>query len=77
MWFEPNLYPDQQAIYGGIVFPVGFDTPPGADINSPYHVLNDHTYCCDSGAGLCPENEPYAWEAERCREFLNRKIDRR
>lgn len=24
----------------------GFDKPPGGEINSKNHVLNDHSYCC-------------------------------
>ena len=46
MWFEPASFPDEVGVLSGIVFPVGFITPPGAEIGSPNHVLNDHTYCC-------------------------------
>ena len=46
MWFEPGQYPDEIGILGGIVRPVGFEKPPGGEIGSNKHVLNDHTYCC-------------------------------
>jgi hypothetical protein len=46
MWFEPASFPDEVGVLSGIVIPVGFITPPGAEIGSPNHVLNDHTYCC-------------------------------
>ena len=46
-WFEPVTNPDVNGwLDGGTIFPVGFDVPPGADIGSKNHVLNDHTYCC-------------------------------
>jgi len=43
---------------GGIVVPVGFDVPPGGEIGSNKHVLNDHTYCCSMGATVCSGGEP-------------------
>ena len=46
MWFEPATFPDVVGAFGGKIFPVGFKTPPGGEIGSPRHVLNDHTYCC-------------------------------
>ena len=46
MWFEPVPFPDEVGILSGAVFPVGFQTPPGVDMGSNIHVLNDHTYCC-------------------------------
>ena len=46
MWFEPVVHPDITAEEPAHVYPVGFDTPPGADIGSSKHILNDHTYCC-------------------------------
>ena len=30
----------------GLVFNLGFEKPPGGELNSKNHVLNDHTYCC-------------------------------
>lgn len=38
----PGVYP----VAGGIVTPVGFEVPPGGEIGSETHILNDHTYCC-------------------------------
>ena len=46
MWFEPPPQPDTMPIGSGMVIPVGFEKPPGAEFGSPNHVLNDHTYCC-------------------------------
>lgn len=46
MWFEPVPQPDALPIAHGFVAPVGFVLPPGGALNSPNHVLNDHTYCC-------------------------------
>jgi|Transcript_30199 hypothetical protein len=47
MWFEPVTDPDVDGWRdGGSIFPVGFETPPGGEIGSANHVLNDHTYCC-------------------------------
>lgn len=46
MWFEPVPFPDEMGVMSGYVFPVGFQSPPGAELGSSTHVLNDHTYCC-------------------------------
>ena len=53
MWFEPVPFPDEVGFLSGYVFPVGFETPPGGDIGSDKHVLNDHTYCCQLSAAEC------------------------
>lgn len=46
-WFEPVTYPNVNGdLMGGTIFNVGFTKPPGAEIGSPNHILNDHTYCC-------------------------------
>ena len=58
MWFEPFQFPDEIGIFGGQVLHVGFETPPGGEIGSDVHVLNDHTYCCQAGAHSCPDGEP-------------------
>lgn len=58
MWFEPTPLPDEMGILGGIVFPVGFEVPPGGEIGSPNHVLNDHTYCCQMSMSECANGEP-------------------
>jgi hypothetical protein len=46
MWFEPTVFGDIIGAAGGIVTPVGFEIPPGGEIGSKNHVLNDHSYCC-------------------------------
>jgi hypothetical protein len=46
MFFEPSQFPDVAGVFSGFVFNLGFDKPPGEEIGSPYHVLNDHSYCC-------------------------------
>ena len=45
-WFEPVQEPDVLGVLGGLVFHVGYEKPPGGEINSNHHVLNDHLYCC-------------------------------
>jgi endoglycosylceramidase len=45
MFFEAAEFPDEMGIFGGLVFNLGFTKPPGGEMNSPYHVVNDHTYC--------------------------------
>ena len=48
MWFEPGQVPDMIGITDSLkwVFNLGFTKPPGGEIGSKNHVLNDHTYCC-------------------------------
>lgn len=48
MWFEPGQFPDELGIsdYLKFVFDLGFTNPPGGEIGSKHHVLNDHSYCC-------------------------------
>ncbi len=46
MWFEPTQFPDVVGVLGGFIPAVGFNTPPGGEIGSTTHILNDHTYCC-------------------------------
>lgn len=78
MWFEPNQFPDTVGVQKGYVFPVGFEVPPGGEIGSPYHVLNDHTYCCAAGALVCGDlGEPPASEAAFCKSFHDRKMAKR
>jgi len=54
MWFEPGQFPDEVGVtsYLNWVFELGFDKPPGAEIGSRNHILNDHTYCCQI-VGTC------------------------
>jgi hypothetical protein len=58
MWFEPTQFPDWVPIGSGYVAPVGFTVPPGGEIGSSNHVLNDHTYCCSLGLSVCADGEP-------------------
>lgn len=74
MWFEPNQFPDSIGVGKGYLFPVGFETPPGADIGSPFHVLNDHSYCCAAGATVCKGGEPTADRKDFCADYHNRKL---
>jgi len=58
MWFEPATFPDVSKSFGGIITEVGFQTPPGGEIGSNKHVLNDHTYCCQLNHTVCAKGEP-------------------
>lgn len=76
MWFEPNQAPDTVGVGKGFIFPVGFEVPPGGSIGSPYHVLNDHTYCCAVG-GKCAAGEPSYESADFCHSYHERKLSMR
>ena len=77
MWFEPVPFPDEIGVLSGMVFPVGFSTPPGADIGSSKHVLNDHTYCCQLSADECVTGEPQVAHAEQCSKWHEKRIGQR
>lgn len=77
MWFEPTEFPDEIGILDGIVVPVGFEVPPGGEIGSKYHVLNDHTYCCQLSATACLTGEPSLDMAAKCRYFHDKRITQR
>lgn len=54
MWFEPGQFPDTLPLGPeGLVLPLGFTVPPGGEIGSPNHVLNDHSYCCQLKPDIC------------------------
>lgn len=53
MMFEPAQSSDIIQKFGGIVNHLGFTVPPGGEIGSDKHVLNDHTYCCQMGGDVC------------------------
>ena len=79
MWFEPFTVPDFVNKLGGLVFPVGYTKPPGAEIGSNLHVLNDHTYCSQIGDAACPDLEPQTdtkWE-KKCQKFHEKRIGTR
>lgn len=77
MWFEPGQFPDNLPIMGGITTPVGFQTPPGGEIGSNTHVLNDHTYCCQISGSACPNGEPTAEEKSTCLDWHQRRLAQR
>ena len=76
MWFEPGEFPDTMPIGDeGVIFNVGFKKPPGGEIGSPHHVLNDHTYCCQLNPKICEKNgEPGPENAESCRKWHETKV---
>lgn len=78
MWFEPTMFPDVLP-FGktGVVIPVGFDKPPGGEIGSPNHALNDHSYCCSLGMSICAAGEPSTDYADSCLAFHNKRIGQR
>lgn len=57
------------------VWPLGFSKPPGGEIGSKHHVLNDHTYCCQVN-GVCapPTNEPQQSTADMCEDWHNKRL---
>ena len=77
MWFEPVVHPDITAEEPAHVYPVGFDTPPGADIGSSKHILNDHTYCCQLNSTVCASGEPDPAKADDCLAWHYERISTR
>ena len=79
MWFEPVPFPDEMGFLKGFVFPVGFEVPPGGDIGSNRHVLNDHTYCCQLSASECVDGngEPQVAHADKCLAWHEKRIGQR
>ena len=57
---------------------VGFKTPPGAENNSPFHALNDHTYCCGLNADVCAaKGEPDAKYTDKCLGWHQKRFSQR
>ena len=78
MWFEPVTSPDVNGgLLGGTVFPVGFEKPPGGEIGSTSHVLNDHTYCCQMGGDPCASGEPDVKLADECLAWHRKRLGTR
>jgi len=76
MWFEPTQFPDVLPLGNtGLIIPVGFDVPPGGEIGSRNHVLNDHSYCCS--LGVCADGEPHVAMADTCKEFHYKRLNLR
>jgi endoglycosylceramidase len=74
LWFEPVPFPDEMGIFGGYVFNTGFTEPPGAEIGSPYHALNDHTYCCQMNSKECLTGEPKIEDYDKCLAFHQKRL---
>lgn len=69
MAFEPTpLLPDA-------ISNVGFQTPPGGEINSNHHIMNDHTYCCGPMTTICNEPSKNGLEIEFWKTFCNYFIE--
>tara|TARA_B110000285_G_scaffold204191_1_gene240940 strand:- start:731 stop:1009 length:279 start_codon:yes stop_codon:yes gene_type:complete len=68
MMFEPGQFPDMIGLGPeAVVWHLGFEKPPGGEIGSANHVLNDHTYCCQLGPSVCAATgEPSAADADKC-----------
>lgn len=80
MWFEPVQVPDQipGGAAGGQQYPVGFETPPGGEIGSSKHVLNDHYYCCVLGPGICKDmGEPDPKFNAACDTWVDQRFTKR
>jgi len=79
MMFEPGQFPDELPFGNrGIVNHLGFTTPPGGEIGSSKHVLNDHHYCCQLSPAMCAENgEPKEGSAETCYNWAKLRIGTR
>jgi hypothetical protein len=79
MMFEPGQFPDMLGLgTEAVVWDLGFETPPGGQIGSANHVLNDHTYCCQLGASVCAATgEPSAADKDRCLDLHQRRIGTR
>uniref|UniRef100_A0A7S3CRF8 Glycoside hydrolase family 5 domain-containing protein n=1 Tax=Strombidium rassoulzadegani TaxID=1082188 RepID=A0A7S3CRF8_9SPIT len=78
MFFEPSQFPDEIGALGGYVFPLGFTAPPGGQKGSPFHVLNDHTYCCQLDANICSSTgEPKQSDAAQCYDWHVKRVSTR
>lgn len=80
MWFEPVTSPDVDGwLNGGTIYPVGFRKPPGGEIGSANHILNDHTYCCQLGGdpSPCATGEPDPALANECLVWHKKRIGTR
>ena len=59
------------------VFNLGFTKPPGGEIGSKRHVLNDHTYCCQIYGTCDATGEPQEKDAKACKEWHEQRIGQR
>ena len=67
MMFETSLFPNNIVlnIFGWQILkwvvPLGYKKPPGGEIGSAQHALNEHPYCCTLDSSVCEETgEPGA-----------------
>jgi aryl-phospho-beta-D-glucosidase BglC (GH1 family) len=81
MFFEPAQWPDfskKSWLYpNGTVHSLGFKTPPGGQIGSTSHVLNDHSYCCQLSDDVCATGEPAAEMGDECLAWHFKRISTR
>jgi len=79
MWFEPGQVPDEMGLsdYLKFVFDLGFTKPPGGEIGSKHHVLNDHTYCCQILGTCDATGEPQESSAQVCKAWHEKRIGQR
>ena len=74
-FFEPGQFPDMIGIIdGGFVRNLGLTTPPGGEIGSSVHVLNDHSYCCQKNPMICATGEPDISKADECKEWHDERL---
>lgn len=79
MWFEPAQFPDELGVTSTFnwVFNLGFSKPPGGEIGSKHHILNDHTYCCQIVGTCDATGEPQADTAKMCKAWHEKRIKQR
>lgn len=53
---------------------MGFKAPPGGNIGSNKHIVNDHTYCCQLGGDTCVDGEPQQKYRDVCRKAHEARI---
>lgn len=69
MAFEPTPLPPDA------LFNMGFQTPPGGEVNSAHHIMNEHTYCCGPLTTICNEPSTNALEIGFWKTFCNYFIE--
>lgn len=77
--FMPDQSPDVIGLLGGFIFDVGFTTTPGGEKYHDREILNDHTYCCQSGMDVCSVGAQPSLEDAKgfCRDFHSRRVKTR
>lgn len=83
MVFEPVVFPDVVAVKVlgvqilDLVRAVGFNKPPGGEVNSTNHALNAHTYCCQLNTEVCATGEPAEGSDDICLAFHKERVGQR